>query len=181
MQEQWKDIEGYEGLYEVSSLGRVRGKDRFINNRIQKSRLMFGALHSDGYHIINLQGTTYRAHRLVAKAFIPNPDNKPHINHIDGDKLNNFVTNLEWVTDLENSKHAIAIGLNNIGIVERRRKVAQYTVDGELVQIHESVYAASLAMGNEAYRPNIKSVCYHKRNHAYGYVWRFVDEGSTTS
>lgn len=179
--EEWKDVKGYEGLYEVSNFGRVRGKERFTNNRINKKRIMFGALHPDGYHIVNLQSKTYRVHCLVAEAFIPNPNNKPHVNHINGDKLDNAIANLEWVTDLENSRHAIAIGLNNVGIVERRRKVAQYTISGDLVKIHESVHAAALALGNEAYRPNIRNVCYRRRNHAYGYVWRFVEEGSTTS
>lgn len=179
--ETWKEIKGYEGIYEVSDCGRVRGIDRFTKGKLLFNRILFGALHPDGYHIVNLQGKTHRTHRLVAEAFIPNPSNKPHVNHIDGDKLNNFLDNLEWVTDLENSQHAIAVGLNNVGIVERRRPVAQYTVQGELIRIHESVHAASIALGNESYRPNIRNVCYRKRNHAYGYVWRFVDESSTTS
>lgn len=172
----WKDVKGFEGSYEVSNYGRVRSKKRVASDgKLLYPRIMFGALN-DGYHVVNLQGTTFRVHRLVAEAFIPNPDNKPYVNHKDADRLNNFVDNLEWCTQLENVQHAIEKGCSNKSVVERRRPVGQYTLEGDLIQIHESVLAASLALGNASFRPNIRNVCYGKRKSAYGYVWRFVNK-----
>lgn len=172
----WKNIKGYENFYEVSNYGRVRGKKRTtIDGKVLDGGILFGAL-SDNYHIVNLQGKTYRVHRLVANAFIPNPDGKPHINHKDCDKLNNFVDNLEWCTPYENVHHALKKGRNDLSIIERRRPVAQFTLNNELVQIHESLLAASLSLGDKSYRPNIRNVCYGKRKIAYGYMWKFVEK-----
>lgn len=100
--EEWRTIEGYP-RYSVSNKGRVR------NNLT--GHLMKGGLNPDGYHVVHLtyapcKSDNVRIHRLVGVAFIPNPDNKPQINHIDGVKTNNTVENLEWVTNLENSLHS---------------------------------------------------------------------------
>jgi len=103
----WKTIEDFPG-YEVSTLGRVRNKE--------SRRLLKGALHHSGYwqYCLRKEGNTKTIfiHRLVAKAFIPNPHYKPQVNHIDGNKLNNKVSNLEWVTNQENHDHKMAMGLN---------------------------------------------------------------------
>lgn len=112
MEEIWKDIEGYEGIYQVSSIGRVKRlkgvyckEDRFIKYYLNK-----------GYRFIFLwKNNKYKAapiHRLVALAFIPNENNKPQVNHIDGVKANNCVENLEWNTHSENMRHAFDNGLN---------------------------------------------------------------------
>lgn len=109
MDEMWKPIDGYNGLYEVSNLGRVRNS----NGLVMKQRP-----RKDGYVRLLLfrNGTGYKykseyIHILVAKAFIPNPEGKSEVNHIDANKSNNVVSNLEWVTRRENHFHAVAMGL----------------------------------------------------------------------
>jgi predicted DNA-binding ArsR family transcriptional regulator len=101
----WKDIKDYEGLYQVSNFGRVMGLKR---NKILKPRINFG------YQIINLWKNnvckTYRVNRLVAETFIPNPENKPEVNHLNG-KDDNRAISLEWCTSIENKHHAWNTGL----------------------------------------------------------------------
>ena len=118
MSEQWKDIKGYEGIYQVSTLGRVRRLaggietergNRYLPGRMKKAVLVDGYLYYSLY--INDVEERCAAHRLVAAAFIPNPENKPHINHLNGDKTDNRAENLEWCTRSENMRHALATGL----------------------------------------------------------------------
>lgn len=125
MQEAWKDIEGYEGLYQVSNLGRVKSLDHIIKTKRNKDMLIKGKIKTitigkDGYCVVNLQHKDskklFKVHRLVAQAFIPNPHNKTEVNHIDTNKTNNMVDNLEWVTSEENIQHAIDNGLIETGI-----------------------------------------------------------------
>lgn len=116
MEEIWKDIKGYEGLYQVSNLGRVRS---FFNSRTHKLTdtpvlRTPGNLRAGYLNLIlckNGKRKTVMIHRVVAETFIPNPDNKRTVNHIDGNKTNNRVDNLEWNTDSENQLHAHRNGL----------------------------------------------------------------------
>jgi len=113
MEEIWKDIPEYEGLYQSSNLGNVRSLDREIINSLGVRKQIKGRIRTNcnvnGYYKIKLQSTkkqkTYFVHRLVAFCFLPKSQ-KPEINHIDGNKLNNVVDNLEWVTRAENIQHA---------------------------------------------------------------------------
>ncbi len=127
MEERWKDITGYEGLYQVSNLGRVKSLPRKIPGRNQfgasfmvttKEKIMHpsqvgrGWKEGAGYLSVNLTSLAKKnrrknVHRLVAEAFIPNPDGKPEVNHKDGDKQNNHIDNLEWVTKKENMQHCM--------------------------------------------------------------------------
>lgn len=117
MVEIWKDIKGYEGLYQVSNLGRVKSLERKsdLDGRLIKSKILKTGLNNPGYKFLVLRkngvSKNKMIHRLVAEIFIPNQDNYYCVNHIDGNKQNNRVDNLEWCTQGFNLKHAIKIGI----------------------------------------------------------------------
>ena len=122
MERIWKDIQGYESLYQISNDGLVKslhkifevGKGGFMEKEESIRKI---AVSKKGYSVCELSvnglRNTFQVHRLVAQAFIPNNDNKPQVNHIDGNKLNNNVENLEWCTNSENAIHAFKIGLKS--------------------------------------------------------------------
>lgn len=112
--ELWKDIDGYEGFYQVSNLGRVRSLPRYVSDRRLGTKFLKGrdlslTADSNGYVIVVLQRNgekrSFKVHRLVTTAFLPNPENKPSVNHIDHNKANNCLSNLEWCTPKENTAH----------------------------------------------------------------------------
>jgi len=120
MEEKWSEIDGSNGHYEVSNLGRVRsikriGNSRWYTERTFPSVVLKPQTQREGYQfvLIRVSGKSAKKyiHREVAKQFIPNPSSLPQVNHIDGNKLNNAASNLEWCTAKENCRHAIASGL----------------------------------------------------------------------
>jgi len=120
MKETWKDIAGYEGLYQISNTGRVKSMAKTVRckngaTNSYRERVMAKSKKPSGEVKITLskggKSKTLLVHRLVAIHFIPNPMNKPEVNHIDGVRDNNVVSNLEWVTSSENQQHAYRIGL----------------------------------------------------------------------
>ena len=180
MEEIWRDIKGYEGLYQVSNLGRVRSLDRFIsqkNNsgpykRLIKGKLLKNGKNSQKYLLVvlskpNNKPKVIHIHRLVAEAFIPNPENLPCVNHKDEDKQNNMVENLEWCTYKYN---------NNYGTkTEKLRKpIIQVDKNNNIVKFWES---ASEVMRINGYRntTSINNCLKGRAKSAYGYIWRYKD------
>lgn len=111
----WKDIKDYEGLYQVSNLGRVKSMDRIITRKdgisqFRKGIIKIPKINSDGYHTVTLSkngnNKTLGIHILVARHYISNPENKSEVNHIDFNRKNNRVDNLEWCTHQENIQHS---------------------------------------------------------------------------
>lgn len=128
----WKKIyyNNIETNYSISDIGEVRND---ITGYILKPTIQQGYAHVTIY--IDKKGKRVKIHRLVANAFIPNPDNKPYVNHIDGIRSNNRVENLEWVTASENTRHAVDTGLF---LPTREKSVTQFSLDGEK-QLHIKV------------------------------------------
>jgi hypothetical protein len=135
--EVYKDVKGYEDYYQVSDMGNVRSKDRYVNNsRCNTQRLIKGKVLAKinymGYDCVCflvrgvIKQKTAKVHRMVAQAFIENVDNKPCVNHKDGNKLNNDVDNLEWVTYSENAIHAVENGLRKGENCYKARIVINY-------------------------------------------------------
>lgn len=129
--EEWKQIDGFYN-YEVSSFGNVRLKDTYrktvTGTRLYKGKIIATSEQKNGYLTVNMKNDssvwkTVSVHRLVAKTFIPNPENKREVNHVDGDKTNNNVSNLEWATAGENQRHARKLGLNRTELNPLCRKV----------------------------------------------------------
>ena len=174
--EEWKDIKGYEGLYQVSNLGRIKSIPRAVcngfNTRHIKERIRVQVKSKSGYMNVGLNKdgkfTRFRVHRLVAEAFLPNPHNYVEINHKDEDKANNHITNLEWCGREKNCNH----GTRNKRISEYQSKpVVQISMTGEIVNTFSSASEAEKAIGAKG--GHIGSCCQGKRKTAHGYMWRY--------
>ena len=172
MQEIWKDIKGYEGLYQVSNLGRVKS---LPHGRTKGCILR--PWNNKGYQVVGLwEGTPSKmrklsVHRLVAEAFISNPENKPCINHIDGIRNNNNITNLEWVTPSENTQHAVDTGLF---LPTREKPVIQYNLNGEKLNEFKSTMEAGRL--TNSIPEKIVLCCQLKRKTHNNYQWRYKED-----
>ena len=112
----WKDIAGYEGDYQVDECGNVKSCERDTHGKHINEKIIHGGMYSNGYRFVCLRkdgkSSNKSIHRLVAMCFVPNPNNLPLVNHIDGDKLNNHASNLEWCDAKQNLHHAVKMGLS---------------------------------------------------------------------
>src|SRR5574344_166151 len=182
MEEIWKDIKGFEGYYQISTLGNVKSKDRIVStficgkngSRRIKGRILSPIKDKDGYLIVGFNSKGYekkeRVHRLVAIAFIDNKYGYEQVNHIDGNKENNRMDNLEWCTNKYNQEHAYSIGLKTT------KRIAKVSLsNSKVLNIYNSLEDAT----NSEHRldpSTIIKVCRHKRNYHGGYKWRYATE-----
>lgn len=177
--EVWKDIKDYEGLYQVSNFGRVKRlkytmptKIKHNNFITKKEHLMKLSLNKKGYLYVKLckNGKTkhFQVHRLVACAFIPNLSNKPQVNHLDENPLNNCMDNLEWSTAKENLNYGTRTMRAKIKI---SKKVNQYTLDNKFIKTWNSMQ--DIERETHYFASSICLCCKNKRKKAYGYIWKY--------
>lgn len=182
MAEVWKDIQGYEGIYQVSNLGRVRSLDRYVphsrlGKKFCKGHLMAVHQTSSGYLAVNLcKGNRYRSfdvHRLVATAFIPktNP-NAVQVNHKDEDKHNNCVDNLEWCSVSYNNMYGTKRERANTKI---EKPVVQCDLDGNAIAEYKSASAAEREISGK-FTGAISHCLTGKTKTAYGFKWRLKED-----
>ena len=186
MEEIWKDIEGYEGTYQVSNLGRVRSLDRYTeqpcvkggtHERLRKGCILKQRQSRRGYKTIHLYNQAdhkkhlYYVHRLVAFAFVPGYSEDKEVNHKDEVITNNHADNLEWITQIENLRY----GTRGQRVNKNRLKsVQQYDTEGNLIATFKSMSDAERETG--IFRRSIRLCCQGKTKTAGGYRWRYTEE-----
>ena len=181
----FKDIPGFEDYYQVNENGIVKGKDRLVWNgkgyKLQTGNIIKQQTNKKGYKLVYLSKKHHKktclVHRLVALTFIPNPNNYEQVNHIDCNKSNNNVNNLEWCTNLYNQRHAIANGRihRSLNCGKKRIKVMKIDIkSGEILEKYDSIAEAGRI--NNLNAANINSVCKGLRNFCGGYIWKYVSQ-----
>lgn len=175
MIEIWKDIKGYEGRYQISNLGRVKSLCRL------EEKIMHPVTTKKGYLQVRLSSGQctkgLKVHRLVALNFIPNPNDKPEVNHLDGNKKNNLVTNLEWCTPKENMGHASQNNLLRDVSGNKNpncKRINQYTTDGKFIKTWCSIFDITKELGAE--RHGICKCCTNKIKTYRGYIWEYASK-----
>jgi len=178
MTEVWKPISGYEGLYEISNLGRVKSLERTVKNghggRVVQETILKICKTNRRYSGVGLSKNrelqNLNVHRLVAIAFVSNPENKPMVNHINGVRYDNRADNLEWTTAKENIQHAWSSGICNSDYC--KKKVMQIK-DGKIIKVWESQHEISRCLNIS--QGNISACCIGKRKTASGFQWKSAD------
>ena len=175
----WKDVAGYECLYQVSDQGRVKSLERKVphcsgGERIQKERILKPVVRGDGYLKVDLcaggKRKMFAVHRLVCQAFHENLDNKPQVNHLNEDKKDNRACNLEWCTCKENNNH----GTRNVRMAKAQSKqVGQFTREGKLIKIWPSLSEVKRQLGFS--QSHISEAARGKLKKAYGFIWKYVE------
>lgn len=179
MEEVWKDVVGYEGFYQISSLGRVKSLERVVFDKdgirrfCTTDKILAQSFNTQGYPQVSLYAhgnqKNITVHRLVAETFISKPDSFSQVNHIDENKLNNAVSNLEWCTEQYNLNYGTRIKRS---AEKRARPVMQMNCDGAVIRTFKSAREAHNKYGY-SYK-NISACCHGKKKSHAGYNWAFV-------
>lgn len=184
----WKDVKEYEGLYQISNFGRIKSTQRTkrfnLNPEItyiKKEKILKTQVNRYGYEFLRAKKDgakrSFTIHRKVALAFIPNPENKPFVNHINGIKTDNRVENLEWVTASENINHAIKTKLKKFkkGKEHHNYKIViQYGKNGEFIRKWAGFHEINRELGYDC--RNIYACANRVQHTAYGFVWRYEND-----
>lgn len=179
MAEIWRNIRGYDGLYMVSNCGRVKtlhATDSYPHN---KDGILQNNASSNGYSMVALckKGIIKRflVHRLVAEAFIPNPNRLPVVNHKDENKSNNNASNLEWVSQKQNLLHSNVLKKMKTASVKKQQKpVLMYDRKGKFICEYESITMAAKAIGS--YQQSVSLCCYGQLKFTKGYSFKFKNQ-----
>lgn len=191
MKEIWKDINGYEGVYQVSNFGNVRSLDRIVNGShnntcLKKGRILKPRINRDGYYTVvlcvNMKKKYVGIHRLVAETFIPNPENFPCVNHKDENKLNNFVyvnedgtidigkSYLEWCNTDYNNTYGTRL---QRAASSKSIPIIQFNLEGKILKEWKSAVEVEKRLGFS--KNSIRSCCRGEHKQAYGYIWKYKE------
>lgn len=175
-EEAWTPVIGYEGMYDISNYGRLKSYVVFNEGRIMKPDLVSGYWR----YALSHSGVVKRktSHRLTAIHFVPNPENKPCVNHNDGCKTHNFSTNFKWVSFSENTVHALETGLITpvSGLTGEKngksKKVTQIDMNGDVIRVWDSANLAAIAL--KLNPSSIGMCCRGKKKKSHGgFIWKF--------
>ena len=184
--EEWKEVPGYRGIYEISNFGRVKSLERTIvyppskfypngRTRVLKEKILTPCVDKKGYQFVQLftngNFRSKRVHRLVAEVFIPNIHNFEQVNHKDENKKNNCVDNLEWCTLIYNVNYGTGKYRKTL---KKRIPVMQYDLEGNFIREYESATAAVKYLGKKQGNANVLlDTCRGKYKYMFGYIWKF--------
>ena len=185
MEEIWKDIKGYEGVYQVSNLGNVKSVERFVKhscggNKVVKEKILKTGKRAGYYSVLLSKEGVHKnfcVHRLVAEAFLDNPNNLPCVNHKDENKTNNYVDNLEWCTSEYNQSYGtkgkrVSIKMTNGKL---SKPILQYDLDGNFIKEWISGMEIQRQLGFS--RGNISNCCLGRYKQSNGYKWKYKEVG----